>query len=108
MTAKVSQAMHEARKMVEKGATAYRAALDNGLTTSAITRSQWYKDHVSAKAAKTETKATPMERARVLVEKEGKTAYAAAKETGVAQSSISRAAWYRAHIDKQPKGGTRK
>lgn len=105
MGAKVSAEMLKARKMIEAGATAYRAAKDCGVTVSAITRSKWYQ-------ARPKPDATPdaaMERARHMVTLEGQTAYAAAKMTGVAQSSISRAAWYREYINglisKHRKGG---
>lgn len=94
MAAKTSPEMLEARKMIEKGATAYRAAKDCGLTTSAITRSTWYRERV----ASTPAERSPMERAREMVTAHGTTAYEAAKITGVSQSSISRAQWYRDHV----------
>jgi hypothetical protein len=115
MGAKTSQEMLKARELIEKGATAYRAAKDCGVTVSAITRSGWYHEFKARKDAEDATKGhepTPMERARKLVTVDGKTAYEASKLTGVAQSSISRAAWYRAHIDKlvdsfKPRGASK-
>lgn len=102
MGAKVSPEMLKAREMIEKGATAYRAALDCGLTVTGITRSKWYRDFMTQQAAENATKPaepSPMDRARKLVTVDGKTAYEAAKLSGVAQSSISRSAWYRSHIE---------
>lgn len=112
MAGKVSSEMLEARKLVEKGATPYAAAKKTGLTTGAITRSQWYKDR-KATAAETEAKkASPLERARVLVTSGGYTAAAAAKECGISQSSISRSEWYQEYIEKlvaqfKPKQGAK-
>lgn len=101
MGAKTSSEMIKARLMIEKGSTAYRAAKDCDVTVSAITRSTWYKEFKKAEAeAQTEAPSDPMLRARSLVENDGKTAYEAAKLTGIAQSSISRATWYRAHVEK--------
>jgi hypothetical protein len=87
--------MLKARAMVEKGATAYGAAKANGLTTGAITRSQWYKDRPKPVVT------SPTDAARVLVVEQGYTAHAAAKRVGIAQSSISRAKWYREFKEKQ-------
>lgn len=104
MGAKTSPEMIKAREMIEKGATAYRAAQDCGLTVTGITRSKWYRDFTAQQAEEAATKPhepTPMERARKMVEGDGKTAYEASKLTGVAQSSISRATWYKSHKAKQ-------
>lgn len=98
MGAKVSPEMLRARQMIEAGATAYRAAKECGLTVSGITRSTWYQDFAAKRAAETAPSVSPMERARRMIVEEGKTAYEAAKLAGVAQSSISRADWYRDHI----------
>lgn len=89
MGGKVSADMLRARALIEKGATAYRAAKTVGLTTGAITRSQWYCDRVI------EAHGSPMDRAQRLVTQEGYTASAAARECGISPSSISRAPWYR-------------
>lgn len=97
MSAKTSPEMLKARKMIEAGATAYRAAKDCDLTVSGITRSKWYREFEAKKAAAPATRSA-MDRAREMVTIDGKTAYEAAKLTGVAQSSISRATWYREHI----------
>lgn len=94
--AKTSPEMLEARKLIERGATAYAAAKATGLTRGAITRSPWYVQRQAAQPA--ETGETPAARAQRLVTQEGMTAYAASKLTGVAQSTISRSDWYRAHI----------
>ncbi|HWI02413.1 MAG TPA: hypothetical protein VNT52_01045 [Acidimicrobiales bacterium] len=99
MGAKVSEAMLKARKQIEKGATAYRAAQDNGLTVSAITRSVWYREHFKNRPGFTVGEDDRMPKARFLVVERGFTAYAAAKATGLSQSSISRAQWYREHIE---------
>jgi hypothetical protein len=100
MPGRVSPEMLKAIEMVAHGATAYRAAKNTGLHVSSVTRSPLYRK-LMAERPETPVEATPMQRARVMVVEGGKTAYEAAKLTGVAQSSISRAAWYRAHI----KGG---
>lgn len=103
MGAKVSGEMLKARKMIEAGATPYGAAKACGVSISAITRSPWYIEFKRAKEAEASASVAPeasaMDRARELVVGSGKTAYAASKLTGVSQSSISRASWYRAHID---------
>lgn len=93
--------MLKARGMIEKGATAYRAAKDCNLTVTGITRSTWYRKFIADReAANAGQPGEPsaMDRARKLVEVDGKTAYEAAKLTGVEQSSISRAAWYHDHV----------
>lgn len=118
MGAKVSPEMEKARKLIEAGGgkvTAYAAAQATGLTTGAISRSAWYKKRVAAWAAQAETApADPLERARVLVVDEGYTAYAAAKRVGIAQSTISRAPWYREYMAanetnfKRQPGGNKK
>lgn len=100
MGAKVSPEMLRARQMIEAGATAYRAAKECGLTVSGITRSKWYQDFDARRAADAAPSVSPMDRARQLIVDEGKSAYEAAKLTGVAQSSISRSLWYREHIDR--------
>lgn len=41
-----------------------------------------------------------MKQARNLIINHGYTAYKAAKETGITAGAISKAAWYREHIDK--------
>lgn len=94
MTAKTSQQMLDARELIKKGATPYRAAKDCGLTVSAITRSPWYKEFTASKPAAA-VEPSAMHKAQALVEG-GKTAYEAAKLAGVAQSSISRSPWYNA------------
>lgn len=102
MGAKVSAEMVKAKQLVlEKGATAYSAAHACGLTTGAISRTKWYRDHVAAQAVEDR----PTERARDLVVNQGLSAYAAAKALGIAQSTISRAAWYQAHKNAL-KGGS--
>lgn len=91
--AKTSPEMLKARQMIEKGATAYAAAKECGLTTGAITRSVWYLEHRAAQINVPDS-ASPMSRARALVEG-GATAYIAAKLTGLSQSTISRSKWYK-------------
>lgn len=98
MGAKVSGEMVRAKALVlDHGATAYAAAKATGLTTGAISRTDWYRAHVAAQPA-----GDPHARARDLVVNQGMSAYAAAKVLGMAQSSISRAAWYQNH----KKGGS--
>jgi len=99
MGAKTSEAMLQARELITRGATPYRAAKDCGLTVSAITRSKWYLDFQAAQVVPDGSGSSPMERAQALIVNDRKTAYEAAKLTGVAQSTISRSAWYRAHIE---------
>jgi predicted transcriptional regulator len=98
MAAKPSAAGIEARRLVEAGATAYRAAKDTGLTVSAITRAKWYVARQATQPARAPSDAE--DKARVLV-LGGMTAYRAAKLTGVSESTINRAKWYRDH--KGPK-----
>lgn len=92
MAARTSEAMLSARKMIEAGATAYRAAKDCGLTTSAITRSPWYLERKATQPAARPSNAEAYARTLVVG---GMTAYRAAKLTGVSESTINRAAWYR-------------
>jgi hypothetical protein len=99
MGAKTSEAMLQARELITRGATPYRAAKDCGLTVSAITRSQWHIDFQAAQPVPDPNARTPQERAKWLIIQDGKTAYEAAKLTGVAQSTISRSAWYREFIE---------
>jgi len=96
MAAKTSPEMLRAIELVKKGATAYRAAKECNVTTSAVTRSKGYRDHVAANFREVHER-TPMERAQVMIEG-GATAYEAAKICGVSQSSISRSKWYRDHM----------
>lgn len=94
MAAKPSAAGIEARRLVEAGATAYRAAKDTGMTVSAITRSKWYVERQATQLAVKPSGAT--DKARILV-LGGMTAYRAAKLTGVSESTINRSKWYREH-----------
>lgn len=98
MGAKISAEMVRAKELVlERGATAYAAARAVGLTTGAISRTDWYRAHVAEQLGT--DKADPA-RAKALVVDQGLTAYAAAKVLGIAQSTISRSAWYREHKNK--------
>jgi DNA-binding transcriptional ArsR family regulator len=86
--AKTSEAMLRARKMIESSrgkASAYSVAQATGLTRGAITRSKWYRDYMDSLPAEVNA----LETAKRLVA-EGKTKYAAAKLTGVSQSTIGR------------------
>ncbi len=99
MKRKVCAETLEARKMIENtGCSAYAAAKAFNLSGTAITRSQWFKDRQEKGLAQHQwAHRTPVEKmalARRLVEVEGKSAYAAAKQVGVAQSTISRTKWY--------------
>lgn len=72
--------------------TAQRAAELVDLSPSAITRDATCQAILALRELGA---SKPQERARRLVVEGGKTAYEAARITGLAQSSISRAKWYR-------------
>ena len=72
--------------------TAQRAAALVGLTPSAITRDASCQALLALRQL---NGSRPQDRARRLVVEGGKTAYEAARITGLSQSSISRAKWYR-------------
>lgn len=99
MGAKTSSEMLKARQMIiaskGKASPASVAAACN-LTTGAITRSKWYQDFM-----KNDADETLEDQAKRLITKEGKTAYYAAKVTGLSQSTISRKQWYRDHIERE-------
>jgi DNA-binding NarL/FixJ family response regulator len=95
MGAKVSDAMLNARKLIEQGKSAYEAAAASGVTRGAISKSKWYQAFIESQAPAKSTQ----ERARVLVVEQGLTAYEAAQKLGISQSTISRAKWYRDHIE---------
>jgi predicted transcriptional regulator len=100
MGAKVSDAMRQARHMVEvEGKSAYEAAAATGITRGAISKSKWYREFVAKQAPKRSTQ----DRARELVVDQGLSAYEAAQILGIAQSTISRAIWYRDHNNRGSK-----